>query len=81
MIRYDKKRVEEGLEVMTRKAAYLRAQINGSTVLEKLRQEVKEYRGILKCSICLNRQKEVKNTLETITTIVVIVYADILFFF
>ncbi|KAJ8499666.1 hypothetical protein OPV22_010218 [Ensete ventricosum] len=57
--RYDKKRVEEGLEVMTRKAAYIRAQINGSTVLEKLRQEVKEYRGILKCSICLDRQKEV----------------------
>ncbi|THU73259.1 hypothetical protein C4D60_Mb04t20910 [Musa balbisiana] len=57
--RYDKKRVEEGLEVMTRKASYLREQINGSTVLEKLRQEVKEYRGILKCSICLDRQKEV----------------------
>ncbi|WOL06239.1 hypothetical protein Cni_G14971 [Canna indica] len=56
--RYDKKRTEETLEVMTRKAANLRAQTKGS-VLEKLRQEVKEYRGILKCSICLDRQKEV----------------------
>ncbi|XP_074578685.1 E3 ubiquitin-protein ligase BRE1-like 1 [Curcuma longa] len=56
--RYNKKRTEESLEVMTRKAASLRAQTKGS-VLEKLRQEVKEYRGILKCSICLDRQKEV----------------------
>lgn len=44
---------------MTRKAAFLREQTKGSTVLQKLRQEVKEYRGILKCSICHDRQKEV----------------------
>ncbi|KAJ8513461.1 hypothetical protein OPV22_003895 [Ensete ventricosum] len=57
--RFNKKRIEESLEVMTRKAAFLREQTEGSTVLQKLRQEVKEYRGILKCSICHDRQKEV----------------------
>lgn len=44
---------------MTRKAEHLRAQTEGYSVLEKLRHEVREYRGILKCSICLDRQKEV----------------------
>ncbi|XP_042393673.1 E3 ubiquitin-protein ligase BRE1-like 1 isoform X2 [Zingiber officinale] len=56
--RFNKKRIVESLDDMTRKAAYLRVQTKGS-VLEKLQQEVKEYRGILKCSICLDRQKEV----------------------
>ncbi|XP_074573606.1 LOW QUALITY PROTEIN: E3 ubiquitin-protein ligase BRE1-like 1 [Curcuma longa] len=56
--RFNKKRIEESLDGTTRKAAYLRAETKGS-ILEKLRQEVKEYRGILKCSICLDRQKEV----------------------
>ncbi|XP_026662234.2 E3 ubiquitin-protein ligase BRE1-like 1 isoform X2 [Phoenix dactylifera] len=59
MERFNRKRIEEDLEVMTRKAAHLRAQTEGSLVLEKLRQEIREYRGILKCSICLDRQKEV----------------------
>lgn len=45
---------------MTRKAAHLRAQTEGSLVLEKLGQEISEYRGILKCSVCLDRQKEVR---------------------
>ncbi|CAL9165191.1 unnamed protein product [Musa hybrid cultivar] len=57
--RFNRKRIEESMEVMTRKAAFLREQTKGSTVLQKLRQEVKEYRGILKCSICHDRQKEV----------------------
>ncbi|XP_038982412.1 E3 ubiquitin-protein ligase BRE1-like 1 [Phoenix dactylifera] len=59
MERFNRKRIEEDLEVMTKKAAHLRAQTEGSLVLEKLRQEIREYRGILKCSICLDRQKEV----------------------
>ncbi|XP_008803814.1 E3 ubiquitin-protein ligase BRE1-like 1 isoform X1 [Phoenix dactylifera] len=57
--RFNTKRLEEDLEVMSRKAEHLRAQTEGYSVLEKLRQEVREYRGILKCSICLDRQKEV----------------------
>lgn len=45
---------------MTRKAEHLRAQTEGYSVLEKLRHEIREYRGILKCSICVDRQKEVR---------------------
>ncbi|KAF5191065.1 E3 ubiquitin protein ligase [Thalictrum thalictroides] len=56
--RFTKKRVEEDLEVARRKAAHLRARTEGSA-LEKLQQEVREYREILKCSICHERPKEV----------------------
>nr|CAD1844899.1 unnamed protein product [Ananas comosus var. bracteatus] len=57
--RFNKKRIEEGLDVMTRKATSLRAETERSTILQKLRQEIKEYRGILKCGICHDHQKEV----------------------
>ncbi|XP_010264387.1 PREDICTED: E3 ubiquitin-protein ligase BRE1-like 1 isoform X2 [Nelumbo nucifera] len=57
--RFDKKRIEEELEVMTRKATRLSSQTEGSSVLEKLQQEVREYKEILKCSICHDRPKEV----------------------
>ncbi|XP_039121891.1 E3 ubiquitin-protein ligase BRE1-like 1 [Dioscorea cayenensis subsp. rotundata] len=57
--RYNKKRIEEELETLMRKASNLRALTEGSTVLEKLKHELREYRGILKCNICHERQKEV----------------------
>ncbi|KAJ0970641.1 hypothetical protein J5N97_018600 [Dioscorea zingiberensis] len=57
--RYNKKRIEEELEALNRKATNLRALTEGSTVLEKLKHELREYRGILKCNICHERQKEV----------------------
>ncbi|KAJ6835519.1 E3 ubiquitin-protein ligase BRE1-like 1 [Iris pallida] len=57
--RFSKKRTEESLEVAYRKATYLRGHSKGSTVLEKLKQEIREYKGILKCNICRDRQKEV----------------------
>ncbi|KAJ6849638.1 E3 ubiquitin-protein ligase BRE1-like 1 [Iris pallida] len=57
--RFSKKRTEEGLEVAYRKATCLRGNTKGSTVLEKLKQEIREYKGILKCNICHDRQKEV----------------------
>lgn len=57
--RFSKKRVEEDLEVARRKEARLRARTEGSSALEKLQQEVREYREILKCSICHERPKEV----------------------
>uniref|UniRef100_A0A0E0KTK4 E3 ubiquitin protein ligase n=1 Tax=Oryza punctata TaxID=4537 RepID=A0A0E0KTK4_ORYPU len=57
--RFSKKRIEDDLEVMSRKASSLRAKARESAILEKLRHEVKEYRGILKCGICHDRQKEV----------------------
>ncbi|KAL5728381.1 RING-type E3 ubiquitin transferase [Ranunculus cassubicifolius] len=57
--RFNKKRIEEDLEVLRRKAARLKARTEGSSALEKLQQEVREYREILKCSICQERPKEV----------------------
>ncbi|XAR54170.1 Ubiquitin--protein ligase [Bertholletia excelsa] len=57
--RFVRKRIEEELEVVRRKALRLRSQIEGSSVLDKLQQELREYKEILKCSICLDRRKEV----------------------
>ncbi|KAG0474958.1 hypothetical protein HPP92_014644 [Vanilla planifolia] len=59
MERFTKKRIEEGLETMTMKATSVRTHTDGLAILEKLRQEIREYKGILKCRICNNRQKEV----------------------
>ncbi|KDP28843.1 hypothetical protein JCGZ_14614 [Jatropha curcas] len=57
--RFNKRRVEEELEAARRKVTCLRAQTEGSSVVEKLQQELKEYREIVKCSICRERPKEV----------------------
>ncbi|XP_025015584.2 E3 ubiquitin-protein ligase BRE1-like 1 isoform X2 [Ricinus communis] len=57
--RFDKRRIEEDLEVARRRVLYLQAQTEGSSILEKLQQELKEYREIVKCNICLERPKEV----------------------
>ncbi|MQL95389.1 hypothetical protein Taro_028052 [Colocasia esculenta] len=56
--RFNNNRVGEEIEVKMRKAAGLKARTQGS-VLEKLHQELREYKGILKCGICDDRQKEV----------------------
>ncbi|XP_059633890.1 E3 ubiquitin-protein ligase BRE1-like 1 [Cornus florida] len=57
--RFEKKRIEEELEVVRRKASRLRTHTEGSSIVEKLQQELNEYREILKCSICLDKPKEV----------------------
>lgn len=57
--RFKKRRLEEELEILTRKVSRLRSHTDSSVVLGKLKQELREYKGILKCSICLDRQKEV----------------------
>ncbi|TVU13814.1 hypothetical protein EJB05_37243 [Eragrostis curvula] len=57
--RFSKKRIEDDLDMMSSKASSLRAKADRSTVLQKLHHEVKEYRGILKCGVCHDRQKEV----------------------
>ncbi|XP_011089870.1 E3 ubiquitin-protein ligase BRE1-like 1 [Sesamum indicum] len=57
--RFERKRVEEDLDTLRRKAEQLKSQAEGSSVAEKLRQELKEYKEILKCSVCLDRRKEV----------------------
>ncbi|KAL4351665.1 hypothetical protein GQ457_06G033050 [Hibiscus cannabinus] len=57
--RFSKKRNEEELEVVRRKVLRLQAEIEGSSTVQRLQHELKEYREILKCSICLDRPKEV----------------------
>ncbi|KAK2650704.1 hypothetical protein Ddye_018193 [Dipteronia dyeriana] len=57
--RFEKKRMEEELDIARRKVLRLQAQKEGSSVVDELRQELREYREIVKCGICLNRPKEV----------------------
>ncbi|KAL6129097.1 hypothetical protein ACLB2K_072450 [Fragaria x ananassa] len=57
--RLKKKRIEEELEALKRKAGRLQAQTEGLSIVEKLQQELGEYREILKCDICLDRTKQV----------------------
>lgn len=59
--RFSKRRIEDDLESMSRKASSLRVKTEASSLLEKVRQEVNEYRGILKCGVCSDRQKEVNS--------------------
>ncbi|WVZ06599.1 hypothetical protein V8G54_019945 [Vigna mungo] len=56
--RFAKKRTEEDLEVARRKFSRLKEQNEGSSITEKLQQELEEYREIIKCSICQDRAKE-----------------------
>ncbi|KAK7293410.1 hypothetical protein RJT34_16275 [Clitoria ternatea] len=57
--RFAKKRVEEDLEVARRKLLYLKELNEGSSLTEKLQQELEEYKEIVKCTICLDRAKQV----------------------
>ncbi|XP_076920914.1 E3 ubiquitin-protein ligase BRE1-like 1 isoform X1 [Bidens hawaiensis] len=57
--RFEKRRVVEELEGARRKYLHLTSDLDGSSVVEKLQQELKEYKEILKCSVCLDRPKEV----------------------
>lgn len=59
MERFKKKRMEEELDIARKKLSRLRAQTEGSSVVEKLQEELKEYKDILKCSICVDKPKEV----------------------
>jgi len=56
--RYGKKRIEEDLMVANSKLARINAH-NDATTIEKLNEEIKEYKAILKCSVCHDRPKEV----------------------
>ncbi|CAI9765157.1 unnamed protein product [Fraxinus pennsylvanica] len=57
--RFERKRVEADLETMRRKAEQLKSHADGSSEAEKLKQELGEYKEILKCSVCHDRRKEV----------------------
>lgn len=61
-IRFKNNRIDEEIDVKIRKAALLKSRSQGSSMLEKLQQELKEYKGILKCGVCKDRQKEVMLT-------------------
>ncbi|XP_073313890.1 E3 ubiquitin-protein ligase BRE1-like 1 [Primulina huaijiensis] len=56
--RFERKRVEEDIEALRIKVKHLKLQ-PGSSISEKLQQELREYMDILKCGICLDRRKEV----------------------
>lgn len=56
--RFGKKRVEEELLALNSKFSRLSA-LNEGGALEKLQEEIKEYKAILKCSVCHDRPKEV----------------------
>ncbi|KAK1261537.1 E3 ubiquitin-protein ligase BRE1-like 1 [Acorus gramineus] len=56
--RFDQKRIDDDIEILTRKVTYLQVRREGSSVIEKLQQEIKEYKGILKCSVCHEREKQ-----------------------
>ncbi|EPS58038.1 hypothetical protein M569_16780, partial [Genlisea aurea] len=57
--RFGRRRVEEDLVSLKRKAEELTSILEGSSLVEKLRKELTEYRDILKCRVCNERRKEV----------------------
>eukprot|EP01018_Ginkgo_biloba_P005014 Gb_28646 [translate_table: standard] len=56
--RYEKRRIEEDLVLLNTKVARINARNDGAAV-EKLQEDIKEYKRILKCSVCHDRPKEV----------------------
>ncbi|GER41922.1 E3 ubiquitin-protein ligase BRE1-like protein, partial [Striga asiatica] len=56
---FARKRVEKDLDAQRRKAELLKSQAEGS-LAEKLQLELREYKEILKCTVCLDRRKEEK---------------------
>lgn len=59
LTRFERKRVEADLETVRRKAEQLKSHADGSSEAEKLKQELGEYKEILKCIVCHDRRKEV----------------------
>ncbi|ESQ39129.1 hypothetical protein EUTSA_v10001306mg [Eutrema salsugineum] len=57
--RFDRRRIEEETEIAKQKVSRLGSLIEGSSAIQKLRQEVSEFKEILKCKACNDRPKEV----------------------
>ncbi|KAG0581595.1 hypothetical protein KC19_4G263900 [Ceratodon purpureus] len=57
--RFEKRRVEDELEALNSKLTRLRSHHEGGPAVERLQEEIKEYKAILKCSVCHDRPKEV----------------------
>jgi E3 ubiquitin-protein ligase BRE1 len=47
------------LEVLHMKTARLNTVHDGGPMVERLQEEIKDYKSILKCSVCHDRPKEV----------------------
>ncbi|KAL4195948.1 hypothetical protein AMTRI_Chr04g180860 [Amborella trichopoda] len=56
--RLEKKKLEEELEAFNSKVAQMSSE-NEEAAVEKLQDEIKEYKAILKCGVCYDRPKEV----------------------
>ncbi|KAJ7565730.1 hypothetical protein O6H91_02G072500 [Diphasiastrum complanatum] len=57
--RFEKKRMQDELALLNTKAARLSSLNEGGNIVEKLQEEIKEYKAILKCGVCHDRPKEV----------------------
>ncbi|XP_009143087.1 E3 ubiquitin-protein ligase BRE1-like 1 isoform X2 [Brassica rapa] len=57
--RFNRRRIEEDMETAKKKVSRLRSLIEGSSATQKLRQELSEFKEILKCKACNDRSKEV----------------------
>ncbi|KAG0630974.1 hypothetical protein M758_1G217700 [Ceratodon purpureus] len=58
--RFEKRRVQDELEALNSKLTRLRSHQEGGPGIERLQEEIKEYKAILKCSVCHDRPKEVR---------------------
>ncbi|CAN7138347.1 unnamed protein product [Brassica rapa subsp. narinosa] len=57
--RFNRRRIEEEVETVKTKVSRLRSLVEGSSAIQKLRQELNEFKEILKCKACNDRSKEV----------------------
>jgi len=57
--RFEKRRALDELEVLSAKTARLHSPHDGGPMVERLQEEIKDYKDILKCSVCHERPKEV----------------------
>ncbi|KAJ4904262.1 E3 ubiquitin-protein ligase BRE1-like 1 [Raphanus sativus] len=57
--RFNRRRIEEEVETVKTKVSRLRSLVEGSSAIQKLRQELNEFKEILKCKACNDRPKEV----------------------
>ena len=58
-VRFEKRRAQEELEVVNMKITCLQSNREGGAVVDRLMEEIKSYKTLLKCSVCHERQKEV----------------------
>lgn len=61
--RFEKRRVQEELEVLSSKLTRLRSHQEGSPPIERLQDDIKHYKAMIKCSVCHDRSKEVSTHL------------------